>query len=129
MKDRYFASTTDDHYSLGPFDNKDDAIQDAKSEFADEVLEGATIYIGKSKPYLLKISGQSIVDMVGNDAYDELYEDALDGWCSRVSLDEVNRLGDELTKVFHRWLKRNKQQYCFDLIHVVEELEPPKVSP
>jgi hypothetical protein len=118
--DEYFAATSDEGpYSLGPFPTIKDCIGDAETEFADEISQGDKIYIGKGRSVFISIDGDSILDDLANSHYDELYEDALSTWCSKVSSDAKSDLGKRLTEVLHQWLGEQCEKYEFTVIDCI----------
>lgn len=116
MSDRYFAATGDEGpYIIGPCATPEDAYADAKDEFDPE----DSIVIGRGRIVQIHLDGDSIIDNLGNDFYDELYEDAMDTWCHDVSSAAKTELGNRLTKVLHEWLVENKQPFEFECIDIV----------
>lgn len=73
MSKQYYAATSDEGpYHLGPFLTKEAALEDAKTEFADELFEGV--------PELIKeLAGSRMLPMKHVDKYDNVRE-ALTAW-------------------------------------------------
>lgn len=114
---KYFAGLNEEGpFYIGPCDSEEDAIADASSEYADQISEGSNIVLGISKTVHVQIDAESLLENTAEQMYDELYEDALDGWCDKMPREQWNSLSADLTKVVVAWLEKNNQESSFEVI-------------
>lgn len=114
---QWYAGTSDDGpFGLGPYDKKQDCIADAKEEFADEIANGDTIYLGQAETVTLGIDGHCAAENAGEHSYDDLYEDALHNYCRGIKPEQYAELTRDLTAVFHQWCEKHVVQYQYDVI-------------
>ena len=117
---KYFAATRDDGpYYIGPCDSKELALEEAKTEYADEIKEGAEIHLGIGREVTIMIDGDSVLEKLADQWFDELYEDALDCWCDKIPKEKKEELGVRLSEVLHKWLDENNEQHTFTCIDCV----------
>jgi hypothetical protein len=71
---------------------------------------------GKGATVVLQVDGDDVLDQVENSFYDDLYEDAFEGWCRSLPDGAKQDLGRRLTDVFHAWLIEHDQETEFEVI-------------
>jgi hypothetical protein len=127
---KFYGSNRDEGpFYIGPCDTMEEVVEEFRSEYEEEIAENndggtaTTCYVGQSREVSLDLCGDSIIDDVMNNYYDELHEDAFDGWCQKISREDKAELGKKLTKTFHAWLKQHKQDTEITTIDHVKEFD------
>lgn len=115
---KYYASDNMEHYPVGPYNTKEEAITEYKKDY-----ETDPKYIGVSREVFCTIDGQRVVENLANGClYEELYEDALNDWCNfKLNDPRWATLSERLTEVFHTWLDEVKEEKSWA---VIEEVTP-----
>ena len=118
---KYFASNNPESYSIGPCETIEDAVEDFRSENEGESPSS----IGISREVFCRVDGMDVLESLSNGGlYDELYEDALSGWCNFKNNDpKINNLSERLTAVLHAWLDEVGEEKSWA---VIEEIEVKK---
>ena len=123
---RYWVGTDEEGpYSEGPFPTFEEAHQAGLASYD----EPDDFIVGLGREVGVAIDGRWIVENTADIMYDDLYEDALDVWCSKIPEPAYEDLGKRLTAVFHDWLREHKQQTSFEVIELVEDHGPSEVMP
>jgi len=99
---KFYASNNPERYNDGPFNTVEEAIENFKIENNGEFPD----YIGVGRDVYCTIDGKRLVEELSEGSlYDELYEDALNGWCNIPRSDKRwDVLSKRLNKVLHDWL-------------------------
>lgn len=116
----YWAGQSEESYECGPFST----IEDAAEEYFNANPEDDFCCVGESVATPVLIDGGDVINRAQEEIND-LYEDALDDWCDKISIMARDDLSERLTKVFHDWLAENSEKVSWDVIHEVCTLERP----
>jgi hypothetical protein len=109
---RWYASSSPEHYYIGPHDTMELAV----AEYMDENDGEKPAYVGQARSVFCSIDGHRIIENIPDDMCDNPYADMFDGWCERIPSDKLDDLGERLTKVLHEWLDEIGEAKCWDLI-------------
>lgn len=109
---KWFAGPNPEQYPIGPCDTKEEAIR----QFKEDDPDWGEPITGVAKAVYCSINADSLIDDIGEQMYDELYEDALEYWCNNVSQKQKEVLSERLTKVFHDWLDEVGEDKCWNVI-------------
>ena len=116
---KYYASNNPEMYSVGPCNTKEEAIKEFAAENDGQVPQ----HIGLGRDIFCSIDGLGVIEDITNGSlYDELYEDAFDGWCDFKRNDKrIEELGNRLTEVFHKWLDEVGQNKSWTIIEEIHD--------
>lgn len=114
---KYYASNNPERYCTGPFETEAEAVEEFKIENGGEMPD----FIGIGREIFCRLDGDDVIENIQNGyLYDELYEDAFDGWCSFKPNDpRFKVLSERLTKVLHDWLDEVGEKKSWILIEEV----------
>ncbi len=121
MKGKYVYSFSDDCFESEEYDTAEEALAAARFEEEDAPYPKGhkAVYIGvvgeKWKP---EIDGESIIDMLRENAYSDCNEE---DYLDNVTDEQTNELTEELTAAFERWAKKNGHEVDFFLVENVKE--------
>jgi hypothetical protein len=104
----------------GPHDTREAAVQEA----LEQSEPGQVIYVGKSEIVEVEVDADVVIDNWLNSSFDLLYEDALEYWCHKVSLDDLAKLSQDLSKVFKKHLARWGEPTSWVVIRNIEKYLP-----
>jgi len=82
----------------------EECIKEARIEVREDKLLSNAVFIGEGYNYKPSIFAEGLLENICEQAYSDCGEVA-ECWLEYISMDQVNKLGDELNEVFHKWLK------------------------
>ncbi len=112
---------TDEIWYHGRFASVEECIKDAISRGK---KPGEKIAIGICENYVPQLSAGDLLDLVSEDAYEEVGEVA-EGWPEfevRKGYKDVDKLQEKIDKAFNEWLRETKQVPDFCHILPLAEL-------
>jgi hypothetical protein len=126
---KYFAATSDEGpFCVGPCETIEIAIDEAKSEYADELAEGGQIVLGIGTDVYCEVRGDRIIDNMADDMDSDLYEDAMDGWCENMPPGSMDELSKALTATLHAWLDKYGERKCWSMVETLADSKQPTQS-
>lgn len=108
----YFAGSSEEFFDVG---TEDTAKAAAQAYFEDNEDE-TSCYVGRGRTVSFEISGESFLEALKDDLYDELGEQ-IDGWPKKVSSEE---LGNIVTTAVKSFLGLKGERLEWDLIEGAE---------
>ncbi|MCU9808138.1 hypothetical protein LEQ06_08120 [Paraclostridium sp. AKS46] len=93
-------------WTSGFYESKEDCIFEAIEEALDKGVPGFSIGIAESVG-CLAIDGQDIIERLQEDMH-ELVGEVSETYLEEATKDDIEDLGNRLTKVFYDWCKENK---------------------
>lgn len=112
----FWAGRSEEHYVVGPCATADDA---AKEYFDDDPDEDECV-IGVGEQVPVDVDGDDFLQWLADGLSDQLYEDALDYWCSAVPKAAREELGKRLTAELRKWLAEQGEETEWTVIHQKE---------
>ena len=115
MTQYYYAGESDEGpYPVGPFATIEEAIAEYKSENEGQ----APAVIGIGREVFVEVDGSDVIEGLMNGSLEEeLYEDALDGWCHfKFNDPRWKTLNERMTKVLHDWLDEVDEEKSWTVI-------------
>ena len=106
----------DELWQHGIFGTKKECIEDAKENYG--VKAGETIAIGSTRPFMVSIDAESVLENLEEQAFEECGE-ACEDWID-YKTEDVKRLSEALTDCVNKWLEETKQKPNF---YQVEDIE------
>jgi hypothetical protein len=100
MSEAWYISRTEEWFSEGPLDSREEAIREGVAQF-----DGEPFWIGKREDYapFQRDWLDEALELETNDVYDECGSDASDQWPSRVSHDgEYHQANEEIRAILLR---------------------------
>ena len=126
MTRKYVYSFTDEWFNSDEYDTPKEAVEAAR-ELEKESLSDephTEVYIGTvGEQWKPEIDGESIVEMIRENAMDDCGGNIVDDSCylEKVSEEQMNELTKELTAAFNRWAEKNGHTVNFYPVENVKE--------
>jgi len=114
----WYASDNPERYCIGPHKTKEEAIK----EFKEENEGKEPTHIGQANEVFAEIYGYRVIEELANGSlYEEVYEDALSGWCNfKINDPKWDVLSERLTKVLHEWLDEVGERKSWDVVEQIK---------
>jgi hypothetical protein len=116
---KFFASDNPERYCMDGEDTPAEAIEAFKAETGEEPS-----VLGVARAIYVEVDADRLIEDLYEKMGEDLYEDAMDGWCDGVKPEAYQELSTALTKVLHDWLDKHGQDKCWNLIEETEIPEP-----
>ena len=100
----WYACTDEEYWSCaeGPYPSREDAIQGGTGDLED----GDAFYVGRKVPFEPRVSGDSVIERIRDDAYEAGGEHAED-YLDKVTPEQEQALTSLLTSAFKTWFSQN----------------------
>lgn len=118
MKKLSLAYSTNEEYFSGDgeYENYEEAALDCILENDSEI--GDIVYVGKKEQFFPHIDASTVLENIGEQAYDEVGE-AAESYLTNVKKEHEEYLEAALNSVLNKWLKKYKHNpYFFKVVKV-----------
>ena len=123
MSEYKYAFNKDNLYT-GECDSIEMALAEARQE-AELYPDGdkpCIVYIGRYKPFEPMIDADGVIEVLQREAYDAA-DDAAEGYLDDLTREEVESLGEHLTKAFRRWEKHHGCEPDFGEVYHIKRYD------
>nr|DAN29225.1 MAG TPA: hypothetical protein [Caudoviricetes sp.] len=123
MSEYKYAFNKDDLYT-GQCASIEEALADARqdAEFYPEGDRPHLVYIGRYKPFKPMIDADGVIEVLQREAYDAA-DDAAVGWLENLTPEEIESLGESLTRAFRRWAREYGEEPYFGEVHHIKRYD------
>ena len=123
MSEYKYAFNKDDLYT-GQCASIEEALADARqdAEFYPEGDRPHLVYIGRYKPFKPMIDADGVIEVLQREAYDAA-DDAAVGWLENLTPEEIESLGESLTRSFRRWAREYGEEPYFGEVHHIKRYD------
>ena len=107
----------------GKYASIDEALAEARQE-AESYPDGdkpCLVYIGRYKPFEPMIDADVVIETLQREAYD--VADDAEGYLDNLTREEVESLGECLTKAFRRWEKQHGCEPDFGVVNHIRRYD------
>jgi hypothetical protein len=106
----------------GDFDTKEQAIEEAMYYYKDYELDQDYIWVGQTKPVSVGVNTDSILEQLGEEAYEQAGEYA-DDYLSNVTLNHMKILEQRLNDVLGSWMKEFNYEPNFWAVENIQKVD------
>jgi hypothetical protein len=106
----------------GEFDTKEQAVAEAIWYYKDDEKDQDFIWVGQTKPISSGVNVDSIIEQLGEEAYDQAGEYAED-YLTNVTLNHQRVLEERLNEVLLAWMKEYNYEPNFWTVENIEKVD------